>query len=59
MSTTPADDEPWEAPDGTRWLWFPVFQEWTGWQPGEDGLWSYTDEELRRIYPGVPEATPR
>ncbi len=44
--------QPWEAPDGTRWLWFPQFCEWHGWMPGEDGLRILTPEEFRGSYPG-------
>jgi hypothetical protein len=43
--------QPWEAPDGTRWLWFPRFGEWHGWMPGEDGLWILTPEEFRDSHP--------
>lgn len=51
MSEAAADEErPLEAPDGTRWLHFPELGEWTGWQPGEDGTWSLTEEEFARIY---------
>jgi hypothetical protein len=48
MAETP---QPWEAPDGTRWLWFPQFGEWHGWIPGEDGLWILTPEEFRDSHP--------
>lgn len=48
------DDEPWTAPDGTRWLYMPQYREWHGWQPGEDGLWVRSAEEFRRTYPDAP-----
>ena len=45
-----SEDVPWEAPNGTRWLHFPGLGEWTGWQPGEDGVWSLTEEEFAQAY---------
>jgi hypothetical protein len=45
------DPEPWHAPDGTRWLYFPQYQEWHGWTPGEDGLYVKTPEEFCGTYP--------
>lgn len=47
-------DVPWVASDGTRWLYFAQFKEWTGWQPGEDGVWSRTVAEFRADYPEAP-----
>lgn len=47
----PAPDEPWVASDGTCWLHFPEFGEWTGWQPGEDGLWVMAEAEFAHLYP--------
>jgi hypothetical protein len=47
--------EPREASDGTRWLHFPAFGEWTGWVPGEDGVWNLTEEEFGRLYPELAE----
>lgn len=44
-------DEPWQAPDGTRWLHFAKWGEWHGWEPGEDGLFVMTEEEFRHFYP--------
>lgn len=64
MWGTPDDpDKPWEAPDGTRWLYFPVFGEWNGWNPlsaeGSDQwvagmLMTRTIAEFRKSYPGAP-----
>jgi hypothetical protein len=57
-------DKPWAAPDGTRWLYFPVFGEWNGWVPSTVGsppegdpfnsLMTRTIEEFRRSYPDAP-----
>jgi len=44
----------WEAPDGTRWFYFPPWREWTGWQPHEDGHWQLSAEDFRRLYPDAP-----
>jgi len=46
---------PWEAPDGTRWLWFPQYGEWHGWEPGEDGLWLLAADEFAALYPKGPQ----
>ena len=46
--------KPWEAGDGTRWLYFPQFREWHGWVPGEDGLFVLDEGEFRRGYPEAP-----
>ena len=46
--------EPWEADDGSRWLYFPQFREWHGWMPGEDGLWVQTIQDMDRFYPQHP-----
>jgi len=48
----PEMTRPREAPDGTRWLWFPRSGEWHGQLPGEDGLRVLTPEEFRGSYPG-------
>ena len=45
----------WEAPDGTRWFYTAAWDEWTGWEPGEDGHWQLDGEEFRRLYPEAPE----
>ena len=49
-----ACEEPWVAPDGSCWLWFPVLDEWTGWMPGEDGVWNLPEAEFRKLYPEAP-----
>lgn len=49
-------DEPWVAGDGTRWLHFPVFHEWYGWTPGENGLYCYPEQEFRAVYPDAPRS---
>lgn len=48
------EDSPWVAGDGTHWLHFPVFGEWWGWTPGEDGLYCYPEQEFRAVYPDAP-----
>jgi hypothetical protein len=45
---------PWQASDGTQWLWFQQYDEWLGWMPGEDGLWTRSREEFRNEYPDAP-----
>jgi hypothetical protein len=45
----------WDAPDGTRWMYFRQYGQWHGWQPGEDGLWIYTPDRFRRSYPDAPD----
>lgn len=47
------EETPVEPGDGTRWLHFPAFGEWHGWQPGEDGLWIYSEAEFANMYPGA------
>lgn len=47
-------DQPWQAPDGTRWIRDPGQREWTGWQPGEDGTWTLTEDEFTLSYPEAP-----
>lgn len=44
---------PWEASDGTRWL-HTAGIGWTGWEPGEPGVWIMTPSEFRRVYPEAP-----
>jgi len=44
----------WDAGDGTRWTHAPGLRIWTGWVPGEDGVWTRTDEEFRLMYPEAP-----
>jgi hypothetical protein len=51
---SPGVDVPWVASDGTCWLYFAQFSEWTGWQPGEPGVWSRTIAEFRASYPEAP-----
>jgi hypothetical protein len=46
--------EDWEAPDGTRWFYFPPWREWTGWMPHEDGHWQLSVDDFRRSYPDAP-----
>jgi hypothetical protein len=50
--------EPWRASDDTEWL--PVTPDgspgWTGWQPGEDGVWILTEQDFRSAYPDAPRA---
>lgn len=46
--------ETWTAPDGTVWLYYGTWREWTGWMPGEDGCWRVPAEEFRRAYPSAP-----
>jgi len=46
----------WEAGDGTVWLFVPETNEWTGWQPGEDGVWIKTPAEMDVSYPDHPRA---
>lgn len=48
-------EEAWEAADGTRWLYLPVFDEWTGWQPGEDGVWNLSRATFEHLYPEGPK----
>jgi hypothetical protein len=39
------------AADGTHWIWVPETSEWTGWMPGEDGVWVRTPAEMSEEYP--------
>ena len=48
-------DVPWVASDGTRWLYSAQFNEWTGWLPGENGVWFRTVAEFRANYPEAPQ----
>jgi len=48
-------DVPWVASDGTRWLYSAHFNEWTGWLPGEDGVWIIPVAEFRASYPEAPQ----
>ena len=41
------------ADDGTVWFYSDGLGIWTGWVPGEDGCWTYTDEEMARHYPEI------
>lgn len=56
MDIQDPEGEPlWVASDGTVWFWSAgSFQCWTGWQPGEDGVWVMERVEFRRIYPEAP-----
>lgn len=47
-------EAPWEAGDGTRWLYFPQFREWHGWNDGEDGLFILDAAGFRAVYPEAP-----
>jgi hypothetical protein len=47
-------DVPWEAPDGTRWFYYPPTAEWNGWVPGEGGTWTWEVSRFRRLYPEAP-----
>lgn len=46
--------ETWTAPDGTVWFFHAPWRTWTGWQPGEDGQWTWGIEEFRKVYPEAP-----
>jgi hypothetical protein len=44
------------APDGTHWMpTHPDSLGWTGWVPGEDGVWLRTDAEFHASYPDAPK----
>lgn len=61
-SNEPDQTPAWAASDGTVWQHAaPSWQkaDWTGWEPGEEGVWFLTDEEFRRVYPEAPEALGR
>jgi hypothetical protein len=47
-----------EARDGTRWFHHHAFPdgEWSGWEPGEEGVWVRTQAEMERWYPEVVAA---
>jgi hypothetical protein len=49
------EPDPITADDGTKWLHIAPDggDDWTGWQPGEDGVWIETPEEMERGYPEV------
>lgn len=44
------------ADDGTRWIYSPEFEIWNGFEPGEDGLWELSPDEMERQYPEVVRA---
>lgn len=49
-----ADDVSIGADDGTRWVYAPLPEgEWTGFEPGEEGVWIRTQAEMERNYPEV------
>ena len=39
------------ADDGTEWVFSPGLDLWTGWMPGEDGVWTMTPDEFAKAYP--------
>lgn len=45
----------WDPGDGTAWFFAPEIDLWTGWVPGEDGHWAFSDEEFRVMYPKAPK----
>lgn len=50
-----AESGAWDAGDGTRWIYSRGLNIWTGWEVGEDGVWTFTPEEFARLYPEAPD----
>lgn len=45
----------WTAPDGTVWMEDPSpLGTFTGWEPGEDGVWTLDADEFTVTYPTAP-----
>lgn len=48
----PRPSEEWlRANDGTVWMYSPELGIWTGWEPGEEGVWTMQPEDFARFYP--------
>ena len=45
---------PIEMSDGSQWIYHPNLGEWTGWVPGEDGIWNLTDDEFEVRWDAEP-----
>ena len=52
-----SDVEIRHADDGTVWVYSPELNIWTGWEPGEDGVWNMTPADFARFYPECQRAT--